>query len=796
MALASSACLDRPIGSPPPVTTNIFVDRITQTSVDKIDLLFMIDNSISMSDKQAILGAAVPDLVSRLVNPICVDAAGNQFPAPPEGSTTCPAGQTQEFNPIKDINIGIVSSSLGDVGANVACPEMGFPKYKPDQIDMAHLIGSLTRGRNSGANAQGFLEWRAGGANPTDLSTFNLNFQKQVTAVGEQGCGWEASLESWYRFLIDPVPYQQLARVPCRGSTSTANNCVQPATGPDSRILLDTALLAQRDAFLRDDSLVAIIMLTDENDCSAQVGNQTWVVFNIEDTRPMFKGSSACADDPNAKCCYSCPLQPPAGCSPDPACASDPANLNRLSAELDGQNLRCYQQKRRFGVDFLYPTQRYVNALTQFDLCWNSLDLSTAGCDQGDVRDNPLFEGGRLPSLVFLGGIVGVPWQAIQATKDANGRDIAANNLRFKSYKELTADRVWDQILGSPGTPWRAAAGSQPEVAGSPGIPPLLAQMVESPQFPRAGITRGNAINGRDYDTTQGTATQTGAAPRADDLQYACIFPLNPTRDCATKDPNVDNCDCYQGVLDRPLCEQTPGGGAPGTTQYWAKAYPGVRELQVLKDFGEKSTNSIVASICARNVAREADPDFGYRPAIAAIVDRLKEQLGNRCLPRALSVDEDGSVPCNLVETTPQPPKDPVTGAELACPRCEAQFARKDPEPNVDSVVRGQLSREQGKPCGANDPTCSKACLCEVQQVQDVQGADKARALQTCRQDLDAVGVEGWCYVDADARNNPELVRNCPATQKRLLRFVGRGLGANTTTFVACTGSSFAARDQ
>ena len=86
--------------------------------------------------------------------------------------------------------------------------------------------------------------------------------------VGEQGCGWEASLESWYRFLVDPVPYQSLSRVVCRGSTSTMSNCVQPSTGPDSRILLDDTLLAQRAAFLRDDSLVAIIMLTDENDCS------------------------------------------------------------------------------------------------------------------------------------------------------------------------------------------------------------------------------------------------------------------------------------------------------------------------------------------------------------------------------------------------------------------------------------------------------------------------------------------------------------------------------------------------
>ena len=796
IAMAGFACLDRPIGSPPPVTTNIFIDKITQTSVDKIDLLFMIDNSISMSDKQAILRAAVPDLVNRLVNPICVDAQGNQFAAPPEGSTTCPDGTSQEFNPIKDINIGIVSSSLGDVGANVACPaDMSFAKYKPDQVDMAHLVGSLTRGRNTGANNQGFLEWRAGGPNPTDLSTFNLNFQRQVTSVGENGCGWEASLESWYRFLVDPVPYQKLARVQCRGSSSTAQNCVQPSTGPDNRILLDDTLLAQRDAFLRDDSLVAIIMLTDENDCSAQVGNQTWVVFNIEDTRPMFKGSSKCADDPNDKCCYSCPLTPPAGCAVDPACQSDAQNANRLPPEQDGQNLRCYQQKRRFGVDFLYPTQRYVNALTQFELCWNALDLSTDGCDQADVRPNPLFEGGRLPSLVFLGGIVGVPWQAIEAKKDANNRDIAANNLRFKTYKELTADNVWDQILGNPGTPWRAASGAQPEVAGRAGTPPTMPQMVESPQFPRAGITVGNTINGRDYDTTQGTATQMGAAPRADDLQYACIFPLEPTRDCSKLDPNTDNCDCYQGVLDRPLCEQTPGASQAGTTQYWAKAYPGQRELQVLKDFGEKSTNSIVASICARNVTRTNDPDYGYRPAIAAIVDRLKEQLGNRCLPRALTVSEDGSVPCTLVETTPQPPKDPNTGAALACPPCEAQFARRVPSDRLDGIVRGQLANEIGKPCGADDPSCSRACLCEVQQVQQVDRPDAARALQVCKNDPDATGVEGWCYVDDDPKtSNPELVASCPATQKRLLRFVGRGLGANTTTFVACTGSSFAAR--
>jgi hypothetical protein len=597
---------------------------------DKIDLLFMIDNSISMSDKQSILRAAVPDLVSRLVNPICVDAGGTAYPPPPDGSSSCPAGQSRQFRPVSDINIGIVSSSLGDVGANVACPGLGFLRYVPDQVDMAHLMGSLDRGRAMGANAQGFLEWRVGGSNPTDPSVFSVNVQKQVSAVGEHGCGWEAQLESWYRFLIDPLPYAQLARVQCPGSLSGSANCVQPATGPDNRILLDATLLSQRDAFLRDDSLVAIIMLSDENDCSAQVGNQTWVVFNTEDTRPMFKGSSACAENPNAKCCYSCPLQPPEGCALDPACTADENNLNRLAPELDGQNLRCFQQKRRFGVDFLYPTQRYVNALTQPELCWNALDLSPDGCDVSDLRLNPLFEAGRSASQVFLAGIVGVPWQALKADTDADGTPLASNQLRFKSYTELTADHVWDQILGSPGEVWQPASATRGEGHGSPPVPPTLPQMVESTAFPRPGVVLGNALNGRDYDTTLGTATQLGGPSRADDLQYACIFPLSPPRDCAQRDPNTENCDCYPGVLDRPLCEQTPGLSPPGTNQYWAKAYPASRELEVLKGFGEKSSNSIVASICARNVVRPEEPDFGYRPAVAAIIERLQSQLPGR----------------------------------------------------------------------------------------------------------------------------------------------------------------------
>ena len=92
--------------------------------------------------------------------------------------------------------------------------------------------------------------------------------------------------------------------------------------------------------------------------------------------------------------------------------------------------------------------------------------------------------------------------------------------------------------------------------------------MVESTR-PRPGVSAANPINGREYATHQGSGTD-------DDLQYACIFPLPEQRDCT--DPNrSDDCDCADVEHDKPLCEVSPGVDPPGTTQYWAKAYPGLR---------------------------------------------------------------------------------------------------------------------------------------------------------------------------------------------------------------------------
>ncbi len=264
-----------------PETSNVFVDQIEQTSVNKIDLLFMVDNSASMADKQEILRAAVPVLVGRLVSPICVDATGAPTGGNADANGNCATGQP-EFTPIADIHVGIVTSSLGSHGGDVcaAPPPSGGPDNPLN--DNGELLGAI---RPTGSNPDdptavfpvadtwnnsGFLAWDPNQKDvppgATDATAFGTSFADMIHASGQIGCGYEAQLEGWYRFLIDPEPPLNVSKVinsTVRGSTLVVNK-----DGTTTCNGCDQTLLAQRKAFLRPDSLVAIVMLTDENDCS------------------------------------------------------------------------------------------------------------------------------------------------------------------------------------------------------------------------------------------------------------------------------------------------------------------------------------------------------------------------------------------------------------------------------------------------------------------------------------------------------------------------------------------------
>lgn len=715
--------------------SDLFVDQIRQERYEQLDLLLVIDNSAGMADKQALLAQAVPLLAQRLATPACIDSEGN-----PTGDTAdpfggCRAGRAESF-PLSDIHIGVVSSSLGSHGA--AGPDDACTA--PSDNDHGHLLGQV-RGLPDTWNDLGFLAWDARGtsspAGDANLEDFAEKLGAMVESAGETGCRYPATLEAWYRFLIDPEPPLRVA-VEVGGSVAVRQG-------------IDDTLLAQRAAFLRPSSIVSIVMLSDKNDCSVQDEGYGWLVARAP---AMYRSTSQCATNPNDKCCQSCGESVAnAGC-PDIATDAQCAKGTSLAATEDDPLLRCFAQKRRFGFELLYPTSRYADALRS--------PVVSRSSDNEFVQ-NPLFTAaeGKSPrdqGAVFLAGIVGVPWQDV-----ADESSFAGAELTYLTAAELASQGRWEVILGDP--------------AASPPVSPTDPFMVET-TYDRTTlpIPQANPI------TNQVLVPSTSSDPLANringhehtnvdrELQYACTFPLATPRPCEPAEAGV-SCACAAETADRhgPLC-QPPAGGPADTLQFHAQAYPGIRHLQVLKAFGE---NSIVASACPK-VTEPAHPAFGYNPAIEALVRRVREALVARCFPRALPTDDDGRVACQVVEARAG------DGSSCNCPVPLAEVAD-----TVASGVRSKLQEYQlcgpslGVPCGS-------FCLCEVPQLSGEE-------LEACQNDFVAPVVPGFCYLNAqvDEPNigSPELLADCSVGSMRLLRFVGGVPASGSAAFVVCDAS-------
>ena len=737
-AVLATGCLEAPVASVTPIAQSVFVEPLVNAAVDKIDILFVIDNSRSMADKQAVLQDAVPRLLDRLVAPWCLDE--NDVLHPRNGAPQCPEGTSPEFNAIDDMHIAVITSSLGIQGGNANhCT-------KPEENDRAHLLPMARGGSQSGLND--FLRW---GPNP-DLNAVGAavgDFQTLVREAGEQGCGFEATMESWYRFLIQPDPGTERVAVPC-GASDTGTNCIAEQG-------LDTELLGQRKAFFtnadgseRKNSLVAIVQLSDENDCSVSANTSLghWATSDsILGNGQLPIPSTACASDPNSPCCYSCATSKPAACtSADPVCTSYP----RLSKDADALNLRCWNQKQRFGMEFLYPVSRYIDGLTE----------SLVRDRDGVLQPNPLYHSDdpnvliRDRSLVFLAGIIGVPWQDL--TKDPT-----APGLKYLSAEGLVDEGRWDVILGNP-------KASPPVLASDIFMRESVGQRAGDNPITGAKLPEANAINGGDRPIIN-----------SDDLQYACTFELQTPKNCAGAGVG---CDCGDAAaVGNPLCN--------GDMQIGAKAYPGTRFLEVLKGFSEVmyaktaqhvgQNNAIVASICPKEFkgADVNSDSYGYTPAVTAIVDRLKQALNGSCLPRALEVNEEtGTVPCNIVEAYP-------AGGEA----CSCGAGRVSVNPQTLKAVQGNL--EEDGYCGGNsgDSCADDFCYCQIEQ-----RTDPASDCMTQSND-DAItdpNEFGWCYIDQEihqdaAQQNVLNELGCSGVNPRVLRIVGNKV-SGAVVLVAC----------
>jgi hypothetical protein len=203
-------------------------------SVDKVDLLFVIDNSNSMSEEQQSLADQMPYMINALLT-------GD---ADQDG--------TPEFGPVRDLHLGVVSADMGTTGANsmqATCSTFG------DDGLLLHTPHPAVMG--CAPSYPMFLSFDASKDDPQGTA----NDFACIATLGTGGCGFEQPLEAALKAL-SPSIASMSGEMPI---TFLSDAMGQGGLGHGD---------VENNGFLRNDvsegrSLVAVVVLTDEDDGSA-----------------------------------------------------------------------------------------------------------------------------------------------------------------------------------------------------------------------------------------------------------------------------------------------------------------------------------------------------------------------------------------------------------------------------------------------------------------------------------------------------------------------------------------------
>jgi hypothetical protein len=213
-ALSTTACLNRKLSPAEPAVQSQLVENIGQR-ITKLDMLFVIDNSKSMGQEQEELSRQVKIMVRELLDPANV------------GSATPP--------PVRDLHIGVVSTDVGILGhEDQACKDDGGRLQNSSHPDLTCAVQT-----HSAADCtSGTCPWLTHSVeHPDDVEGANPIWDDFacIATLGTGGCNLEQPLEAM-RLALDP----------------------EGMAAPDG----DNA------GFMRPDSLLAIVFVTDEDDCS------------------------------------------------------------------------------------------------------------------------------------------------------------------------------------------------------------------------------------------------------------------------------------------------------------------------------------------------------------------------------------------------------------------------------------------------------------------------------------------------------------------------------------------------
>lgn len=194
-----------------------------------VDVLFVVDNSPSMRDEQENLAKNIHLMVESLAAGEIRDQKSRLI---------------QSFPPVKSLHLGVTTTNMGLSGAPTRTPANGSIFTPIDSCDGLGDDGLLLNKPDKSVKGcdrsfPPYLAYPGEGVTPTELGdAFGC-----ISRTGAEGCGFEQQLEAAYKAL---APASETSFHEGSGGHGDAEN----------------------ESFLRPDSVLAIIIISDEEDAS------------------------------------------------------------------------------------------------------------------------------------------------------------------------------------------------------------------------------------------------------------------------------------------------------------------------------------------------------------------------------------------------------------------------------------------------------------------------------------------------------------------------------------------------
>lgn len=257
LGLGLAGCPHQELAPLGPCTVSATAQRVEQEGLSAVDLLFVIDNSGSMASKQIKLAQELPRLVQVLTT-------GDR-----DFGRDAPAGGARMFTPVSSLHLGVVSTNMGGldeapameaiVGIS-ACVGLGDDGLFLNSADVAvegvtaamdfefpnYAAGDVVLPPDpncDGLPAQpAYQNYEAGKAPSVDEVALSFSC---ISKLGVRGCPLEQQLEAMWKALAPSSDDSFLDGTSGHGDPKGENA-----------------------GFLRDESILAVMIVSDEDDCS------------------------------------------------------------------------------------------------------------------------------------------------------------------------------------------------------------------------------------------------------------------------------------------------------------------------------------------------------------------------------------------------------------------------------------------------------------------------------------------------------------------------------------------------